>query len=198
MRSLITLVLVALLVAGATNVYAQKRPAIGLRAGIGTDADLGIAYGVGANYLVTLPNNAVELGLIVFGGSFEETTEEYNTYEETTDLVVFGVMANYLVGYRPGESSTFFVAGMGLASVSVDWEERSPNDVSLGTPLPGGGSMQSASGSAAGTVFNLGVGQSFKGGFDLRLEVPVILAFSAPGEAATVVPTVIATAGVRF
>ena len=64
MRSLITLALVAVIVLSATSIHAQKKPVIGLRAGIGTDADLGIAYGVGANYLLTLPNNAVELGLI--------------------------------------------------------------------------------------------------------------------------------------
>jgi len=107
-------------------------------------------------------------------------------------------MANYLIGYQLDQPRTFFIVGIGLASVNVEWEERSPDDISLGTPLPGGGSMHSADGSAAGTVFNLGVGQLFKSGFDVRLELPVILAFSAPGEAATVIPTLIVSAGIRF
>ena len=131
-------------------------------------------------------------------GSFEETTEEFHTYEETTDVLVIGALANYLISYDQGEPGIFVVAGFGLASVSVEWEERSSGDVSLGTPLPGGGSMQSEDGSAAGTVFNLGVGNTFKGGFDIRLETPIIVSFSAPGEASSVIPTVIATAGFRF
>jgi len=202
MRTVVSLTLIGILVLGVSATHAQTNPRVGLRAGLGTDANLGIAYGVGGNYLLTFPknpNNSLELGIVLFGGSFDETTEEaINTYEETTDIFVFGILANYLMGYQPGEPGAFFVAGFGLASVSVTWEERSSTDNSLGTPLPGGGTMHSAEGSAAGTVFNLGVGHSFKGGFDIRLEVPVILAFSAPGEASSVIPTAIATAGIRF
>ena len=202
MRTAVYLVLIGILVLGTAATHAQTSPKIGLRAGIGTDVNGGLAYGVGGNYLLTFPknpNNSLELGVILFGGSFEETSEEYiHTYEETTDIFVFGIMANYLIGYQPGQPGTFFVVGMGLASISVEWEERSSTDVSLGPYLPGGGSMQSADGSAAGTVFNLGVGRSFEGGLDLRLEIPVILAFSAPGEATSVIPTVMATAGYGF
>jgi hypothetical protein len=108
------------------------------------------------------------------------------------------MMANYLINYTPRQSGTFFIAGVGLGSVSVDWEERSATDVSLGTPLPDGGSMQSEDGSAGGSIFNLGVGQSFTNGMDVRLELPVIVTFSAPGDASSVVPTLILTAGFRF
>jgi len=199
MRTMMCLLIIGILVLGTSATHAQTSPKIGLRAGIGTDVNLGIAYGAGGNFIITRPNNSVELGIVVFGGSFEETTEEaINTYEETTDLIVFGIMANYLIGYQPEQPGTFFVAGVGLASVSVEWEERSDTDVSLGTPLPNGGSMQSEDGSAAGSVFNLGVGKSFKGGVDIRLEVPVIFVFSAPGEASSVIPTAMATIGFRF
>ncbi|MBU0982401.1 MAG: hypothetical protein KKA42_00910 [candidate division Zixibacteria bacterium] len=199
MKTAACLTLIGILVLGTTPVFAQTSPKIGVRAGVGTDVNLGLAYGVGGNYLITRPNNSVELGIVLFGGSFEESTDEsIHTYDETTDVFVFGIMANYLIGYQPDQSGTFFVAGFGFASMSVEWEERSATDGSLGTPLPGGGSMQSADGSSAGTLFNLGVGQSFTGGFDLRLEVPVIVSFSAPGESSSVIPTVIATAGYRF
>lgn len=199
MKALTILMILGILVMGTTATCAQTEPKIGLRAGIGTDVNGGLAYGGGGNFIITRPNNAVELGIVVFGGSFEETTEEaINTYEETTDLIVFGVMANYLIGYQPGKAGTFFVAGVGLASVNVEWEERSDTDVSLGTPLANGGSMQSEDGSAAGSVFNLGVGKSFEGGFDIRLEIPTIFVFSAPGEASSVVPTAMVTIGMRF
>lgn len=200
MKTVVCAALLTILVLG-TATQAQTDPKVGLRAGLGTDVNFGLAYGAGANYLLTLPNNpnnSLELGIILFGGSFEETTEEFNTYVETTDIFVFGLMANYLIGYQLDQPQTFFIAGIGLASVGVEWEERSDTDVSLGTPLPGGGSKQSEDGSAAGTVFNLGVGRLFESGLDIRLELPVILAFSAPGDAAAVIPTLIATAGIRF
>lgn len=185
----------------AVTAQAQTDPKVGLRAGVGTDINGGLAYGAGANYLLTFPQNtnSLELGIVMFGGSFEESTDEgIHTYDETTDIFVFGILANYLIGYQPNQPSTFFIAGVGLASISVEWEERSATDVSLGPLLPGGGSMQSEDGSAGGMVFNLGFGRSFSGGFDIRAELPVIVSFSAPGEASAVIPTLIVTAGLRF
>jgi len=201
MRSSICVAVIGILLLGFVSVQAQTNPKIGIRGGIGTDVTLGIAYGGGANYLLTFPkkpNNSLELGLILFGGSFEETTEEFHTYEETTDVMVIGALANYLIGYKPGQAGSFFVAGIGLASVNVEWEESSETDGSLGTPVGSEGSKQSAEGSAAGVVFNLGGGLAFNSGLDIRLEVPVILSFSAPGEASSVIPTAIATVGFRF
>lgn len=183
----------------ATTAQSQTAPKIGLRAGVGTDISLGLAYGGGANYLVSFPNYSLELGVILFGGSFEESTVVgIHTYDEKTDLFLFGMMANYLIGYTPNLPGTYFVAGFGLASVGIEWEESSATDVSLGTPLPGGGSMQADDGSGGGTIFNLGVGRTFSGGLDLRVELPVIVSFAAPGEASSVIPTLTVTAGMRF
>jgi len=198
MKTFTSFIIIGILVLTTSGIQAQTNPKIGLRAGVGTDVNLGLAYGVGGNYLLALSNNSVELGILLFGGSFDETTDEaIHTYEETTDLFVFGAMANYLIGYDYEQPGTFFITGIGLATISVEWEEKSETDESLGTLLPGGGSMQSADGSAAGTIFNLGVGRSFNGGLDIRLELPVILSFSAPGEASSVIPTVIFTLGYR-
>jgi hypothetical protein len=171
---------------------------IGIRAGIGTDINLGLAYGGGINYLLDLKGSAVELGFVVFGGHSEETTEEFNTYTEKTDVLVFGVLSNYLFGYKLKKSSLFGVIGLGFAAISVDWEESSPNDISLGTPLPGGGSKQSSDGTGAGSVFNLGFGMSFNGGLDIRAEAPVIFIFGPPGSASSIVPTFMATIGYHF
>jgi opacity protein-like surface antigen len=169
----------------------------GIRGGIGTDITGGIAYGGSINYQFPAGNNWLEVGPIFYIGHFEETTEEFHTYEETTDLTVFGVMANYLINY-PTESGVFFVVGAGFAAVSVEWEETSETDVSLGTPLPGGGSKQSEDGTAGGTVLNVGAGYKFSGNVDARAEIPVIIIAGAPGEASAVAPTFTITVGFRF
>ena len=172
---------------------------IGIRAGVGTDISGGLAYGIGGNYLIDLQSNALELGILFFSGSFEEeSTEGIHIYKEKTDTFVFGMMANYLINYSPGKPRLFFVAGIGLGSINVEWEERSPTDESLGALLPGGGSIQSEEGSTGGTVFNLGIGRTFKSALDIRVELPVIVTFAPPGGAASVVPTFIITAGYRF
>jgi hypothetical protein len=189
--------LVILLISGTAS--GQTTPQIGIRGGIGTDASLGLAYGLGGNFMIDIPNNSLELGVIFFGGSYEESSDEgMHTYDETTDLMVFGFVASYLIGYVPRQPGLFYIAGIGLASISVDWEERSDTDVSLGTSLPEGGSMQSEDGTGGGMVFNLGIGRSFSNGLDIRTELPVIVTFAPPGEASAVVPNMIATVGYRF
>ena len=171
----------------------------GIRGGAGTDVSGGVAWGFGGTYLFPAQSNQVEFGIEFFGGSFEEETDEgNNTYVENTDIFVFALNANLLVGYEREELKPFFIAGVGLGSITVEWEESSATDSSLGTPLPGGGSMQSDDGSAGGTILNLGVGQSFGNGFELRLEFPVIVTFSPPGGASSVVPAATLMGGLRF
>ena len=110
----------------SATVNAQTDPKIGVRAGLGTDVNLGIAYGADVNYLLTFPQNSLELGVVMFGGSFEESTDEgIHTYDETTDIFVFGLLANYMINYTPDQQGTFFIAGVGLANINVEWEERS-------------------------------------------------------------------------
>lgn len=77
-------------------------------------------------------------------------------------------------------------------------DEKSDTDESPDTPLPEGGSMQSADGTAGGLIFNLGVGGSFSSGLDIRAELPVILTFAAPGKASSVIPLLTVTLGYRF
>lgn len=178
--------------------YSNKSGSIGIRGGIGTDINLGLAYGGGINYLMNLNINAVEMGLMVFGGHSEEITEEFNTYTEKTDVLVYGVLVNYLFGYEPNKSGFFGMIGLGFSGISVQWEESSPNDQTLGTPLPGGGSKQSEDATAAGSVLNLGFGIVFGGGVDIRAEAPVIFIFGAPGDAASVIPAFLVTLGYRF
>lgn len=166
----------------------------GIRAGIGTDISFGIAYGAGFNY--RLQEN-MELGLVLFGGKFSETSNNgFNNYEETTNIFAIAAQANWLFGHQPDETKVFFIAGTGLAYISYEWEERSATDTSLGTPLPGGGSMQSEDGGTGGVIFNVGLGMTFSSPFDLRFEVPIMVPFGI--ENVSVVPLFMLTAGYRF
>ena len=110
--------------------------------GLGQTSAGELAHGIGGSYLIDLQSNALELGILFFSGSFEEeSTEGIHICKEKTDAIVFGMMANYLINYSPGKPRLFFVAGIGLGSINVEWEERSPTDESLGALLPGGGSI---------------------------------------------------------
>lgn len=69
----------------------------GVRGGIGTDISLGISYGLGFNY--RLKEN-MEMGLVVFGGKFSETSDNgYNVYDETTEIFALAAQANWLFNY---------------------------------------------------------------------------------------------------
>ena len=180
------------------NDQTSNTGSFGLRGGIGTDISGGIAYGAAINYLFPTVNHPFEVGLSIYGGSFEETSEEFHTYVETTDIFVIGVLGNYLIDYQPGRQGMFFVTGVGIGAISMEWEETSKTDESLGTPLPGGGSKQDAEGSGAGMLLNLGIGYQMQGNFDVRFEIPIFVVFDAPAGASSFIPTFTLTAGLRF
>lgn len=170
----------------------------GLRIGLGTDITGGLAYGVGANYLIPWSANALEVGVRFFGGSFEETTEEHFTYVETTNILVFALTADYLIAYSVENPGIYFVSGIGVGMIRAEWEERSDGDITLGTRLPGGGSMQSAEGSEGGLVLDVGIGYRLTRALDLRAEIPVFVLFDAPGNSSNVMPAFTVTVGWRF
>ncbi|GMT49857.1 MAG: hypothetical protein IEMM0008_1396 [bacterium] len=199
MKLLKTLIISLAVIVSVSTVNAIETGSIGIRGGIGTDVNLGLAFGGGINYKIPLGRDSLEVGAVFFGASFDETTTEYsNTYNETTDVYVFGVMANYLFGYNPKEVNVFFLAGIGLAIIKVKWVESSPTDTSLGTPLAGGGSQQSAEGTTAGVLTNIGIGLTLSKGFDIRAEVPIIIIPGPAGGANAVIPTFMLTAGYSF
>lgn len=188
---------VVLLSSGAA--YGQKPGAVGVRAGIGTDIEGGIAYGAQVNYTLFQNTNAFELGLAVFGGKYEEESNNgFNDYFEETNLFVFGVIANYLFRYAMELEGPFLLAGVGVGAVSVEWEESSPTDESLGPPLPGGGSKQTDEGTAAGMILNVGLGYRFTELFDLRVQVPTFFISESDARESKVIPTLTLTAGLSF
>ncbi len=179
--------------------FSSELPRIGVRGGIGTDIDLGLAFGGGVNYMLDMPENPLELGVLAFFSHSSETDDNgYHEYTEVTDVFVFAMMANYLLGYKRGVPGMFLLGGFGLGMASVGWEESSPTDESLGPLLPDGGSMHDGGGTGAGSVFNLGGGMAFSNGADIRLEIPVILIFGDYDQPSSVVPTFTITAGMRF
>jgi hypothetical protein len=193
------LLLVVLGVTAGEDAYGQPLKGLGVRAGIGTDIELGIAYGAEVNYTKEINFNALELGLVFYGGSFDEETDEgIHTYNEETTIFVAAALANFLFLYSMEKPGPYFVAGVGVGAISVDWEERSTTDTSLGPLLPGGGSMQSDEGTAAGSIINFGIGHRFSENLDIRGQVPTFFIASAPGDAASVVPTFTITVGYRF
>jgi hypothetical protein len=194
----VTCVAIVIFVAAAASVSAEDLAAgLELRGGIGTDITFGgVAFGAGVNKLF-LTN--LEAGLVFYYGSFKETSNNgSNDYTDTTKVTAFAVFLNYLYGYHPDKGGFYLVGGVGLAYLGVNWEETSPTDTTLGTPLPGGGSKQTFDGSTGGTLFNLGVGYALAGGLDLRFEVPVVVAFGNTGGASTVIPLFTLTGGYRF
>lgn len=169
-----------------------------VRAGIGTDINLGLGMGIGARFFYPLGNSVLEIGPDIFFNHSTEETVEFYTYTETTDLLIFAARVNRLINYSPAKPGTYYVFGVGVAAVSVEWEEKSTGDTSLGTPLPGGGSMQSAEGTAFSTILNVGVGQVIDGGMDIRIEMPILIFLNGVGEASTFAPTIAATVGYSF
>jgi hypothetical protein len=171
----------------------------GVYGGVGTDINLGIGYGIKCGFFpMGVRNVPLEVGPELFiAHTVEDSSEGNYDYTDTTDLVVFGVLASYLFNYSYKTDCFYGILGIGLAVVSVSWEETSPNDTSLGESWKGGSKM-SAEGTVGGSVLNLGFGYSFAMGLDIRFELPVIIMFGAPGEASAIAPAVTAMAGYRF
>jgi len=184
--------------AAALSVGAQDIAAgLGVRGGVGSDITFGgLAFGGGVNKLFL---DTLEVGLVFYYGSFtEDSSNGVNDYTDTTKITAFAAFLNYLYGYHRNSSGFYLVGGVGVAYLGVNWEESSPTDTTLGTLLPGGGSKETFDGSTAGTILNVGVGYSIAGGFDLRLEVPVVIAFGNAGGASSVIPLFTLTGGYRL
>ena len=167
-----------------------------VRVGAGSDISfVGTAFGLGVRFAFP----GFEAGPDLYMASTEETSSNgFNNYTEKTDVLVIGVRADKLYGYDANTPSMYFVAGAGVAAVSVDWTESSPTDTSLGTPLPGGGSTQNASGTSAGLLLNLGVGYNIGTDMDVRAEIPTIMVLGDYGGAASVIPLFNLSLGYHF
>lgn len=193
--SLIFLLLVSPICLGA-----QEDLQLGVHGGVGTDINLGLGLGVKVSAIpFQYRNQPLEIGVEVFYSNTTEITDEgLHSYEENTQLLVIGLLGNLLYRYNKEKPGVFYILGLGVAGVSVEWEEKSETDSSLGTPYGSSGSMQSADGTTGGSILNVGVGYHLGNGFEVRLELPVFVVFTAPGQASAVAPNLTLMAGYRF
>jgi hypothetical protein len=166
----------------------------GMRGGIGTDITLSLGFGVGAFYVLapsTYSTSNWDLGLDIYYANVteEETDSEGTLFEDNTELLVFAIRTNGLFNYRPKQSGVYFVAGVGIVLANISWEE----DITYYYPYVPGTYHYSNDAFSIGNVFNLGVGLTFGGGLEARLETPLLIFYDTPGEgtygANSIVPT---------
>lgn len=164
---------------------------IGVHAGIGTDITFGIAAGGGISYLITKINDIDLEGSVDFfySHSVDNYTEGIYDYEyiETTDTAILAVLANALFYYNPYAMNLYFLTGLGVAGVGVDWEICSDDDETAN---------DSRDYQTGGMLINLGVGLTLGGGFDIRLQTPVFIVFAQ--DETRFAPLFVIVAGVRF
>jgi hypothetical protein len=183
----------------AAPTLAQAPGNAGLRFGIGTDIEGGIAFGGTVDYTLPRQSNAFELGLTLFYGSFEEESNNgFNDYFETTDIFAVAAIANYLFRHSMDVPGPYFVVGAGVGAFSVSWREESPTDLSLGPPLPGGGTYQEEDGVSGGAIINFGIGHRFTEKVDLRAQVPTFFIGGGEEREGGVIPTFTLTLGIAF
>lgn len=191
-------IMVTILIAATSQSYAQSAQNKGLRFGLGTDVGGGLAYGAELNILQEKQDHAIEFGIILFGGKFEEDSEEgIHIYHEESKLLVLAVMSNYLMQYAPVKSA-YFVFGFGAGIFSGNYRESSLTDTSLGPALSGGGSFSDEDFTVAGTIINIGAGYRFTDKTDLRFQVPTFLILGGPDRAPSTIPTFTLTMGIRI
>ena len=152
--------------------------AFGISGAIGTDFT-GLAVGLGASYawFPKQPGLAIEFtGGFFYHSSEENDTEEdaFVTYDEETKLGIFSVAANSLFNYYPEVGSAFFVAGLGFVIASIEWKEFETDKTTGVTTL-----FDDFDGTSAGTLVNVGAGYVWNGGFEMRVQAPIMFFFSA-------------------
>lgn len=193
MRRFLVPIMVVLVVAALPSL-AQDKPELSARAGIGTDLNLGIAVGGGLGWILRFPGwPPVEAGIDLYyyhgvDSSQEMVGPSLNTYNDTTTLMVYAVSANLLHSYAPGQRGLYYITGLGLGAVSVDWIHQSPQDTSYN---------DSGDYTGGGLLINLGLAYAFGSGFELRLLAP-ILVFRGPLDTLGFSPMLNLAASLRF
>lgn len=160
------------------------KPRFGLRGGVGTDVSLVPAFGGELSLLFDIEDGTwLEFALGYFHGY--DKWEGDNYVEETTTNI-FLVRANRLYNYEPGEAGTFYFLGTGVGVIDYYWEETSPVYTSY---------HDEEEGTGGGLIVTLGLGQAFTSGFELRLDLPILIVF---GTYTNFAPMIGLTAGMRF
>jgi hypothetical protein len=203
MRTILIAAISMLLLVPAPSYGQKARGGVGIRASIGTDIELGLGFGGGVSYLWAPSYSGP---CFEFGGDFfyhdSKVTEEelrgvFTEHDvEETRLLIFVLRANGVFNYS-SRGSVFFIAGVGFVVASIEWKE-SETYTSSDPRLSQSPTNNEVEGTSVGNVINVGIGYVFKGGIELRLETPMLFFYSAPGSAASFVPTATFSIGYRL
>ena len=163
-----------------------SNPRFGIRGGVGVDVTFVPAFGGELGLAFDFEDDTwLEISIGYFR-SYDKWEGESYTEETTTNI--FLLRGNRLFNYNPGEPGFFYFFGTGAGAVNVYWKETSPIYTSY---------LDEAEGTGGGLIFSLGGGQSFSGGFELRLDLPILIVFG--GYYGTIIaPMLGLTAGMRF
>ena len=162
--------------------------------GISTTGKLSFAGQIGLNE--NEGSNSVELALVGYGTSSSKTTfsEIDDPVTSQTDVIGGGIAANLLLNHGLEVTGPYFVVGAGVGLFMVDWARTSSTDSTVDSSqfrtasgdLPrfwrsgkppdwSRKSQNEVSGTSAGSMFNLGIGQRFGRSLDLRIQAPSLL-----------------------
>ncbi len=168
--------------------FSQGMSGFGIHAGVGTDISLGIGFGGGASYaLVTDGLIAYEFGIDLYYAHSDVSAPDgplNYVYRDVTTTIFFAATLNTLFNYLPDTGGIYFIIGSGAGAANVNWVGSSTDDPTYN---------DSSENTAGGLLLNFGLGGTFGNGFELRVQVPVIIILGG-----AIVPLLNVAAGFRF
>lgn len=150
--------------------------AFGARGGAGYDV-IGDALGwnAGVNALGALGVGHYEIAVDGFFHGFDITkTVGPNQEHEAASTRIVAARVNYLFNYQRGVVAPYFALGVGILGAGLTYRDEQRPSGSNGAYTVN----SSFDAFSFGNLVNLGLGLTLPLGFDLRIEVPVILMYS--------------------
>lgn len=183
-RLCVSLIMLGMLTSASAMDF--EHPAWGIRGAIGTDISLVPAFGGELSLAFDFEDTTwLEFDLGYFRSSYHWTGT--TAVEDTTTNIVL-LRANRLFNYNPDKPGTFYFFGSGVGVVNVYWEETSKSS---------GSYLDDSGGTGGGFIVSVGVGHTFAGGFEVKLDLPILIVFG--GYYGTAVSPMLGIgAGIRF
>jgi hypothetical protein len=119
--------------------------------------------------------HSVELALAAFGARLDQAytgvaASRLHAYEEVTHAEGLGLVGSLLIGHARSGLRPYWVAGIGVGPLWVEWRKVSPTDDGLGTRLVVDGSFREESVVKLGSMLQVGIGLRLRQRFDLRAQ----------------------------
>jgi hypothetical protein len=165
-RMLILLIVLGCAISGA----AQDKIGFLARGNLGYDvASDNLVFGGGAGYYFPLLGASTEIMADVFGGFYSQSsTAGSYRFDETGGLFYVAVHYDYMLGYNPGSTGFYALAGAGVFVGSTWWNEIQTSLLNGSTtPFEGGFS-------GGGPILDIGLGFVISRVLDVRVDVPVL------------------------